>query len=51
MMTRMANVTPAALLDEARQRVGEDIRRGATATSALSHLRVTWITSCGGSRP
>src|SRR5262249_12943820 len=28
----------ATLLDEARQRVGEDILRGATATSALGHL-------------
>ena len=38
MITRMADVTPAALLEEARQRVGEDILRGATATAALAHL-------------
>ena len=38
MMTRMTDTRPAALLDEARQRVGEDILRGATGTSALAHL-------------
>lgn len=38
MITRMADATPAGLLDEARQRVGEDILRGATASAALGHL-------------
>jgi len=38
MITRMTDTTPAARLDEARQRVGEDILRGATAASAVGHL-------------
>jgi len=38
MMTRMADLTPAARLEEARQQVGADIFRGARAVSALAQL-------------
>jgi [protein-PII] uridylyltransferase len=38
MMTRMADAGPAAVLEEARQRVGQDILAGATAVTALAHF-------------
>ena len=37
-MTRMADAGPAAVLEEARQRVGQDILAGATAVTALAHF-------------
>src|SRR6516162_4039513 len=38
MMAKMANAGPAALLEEARQRIGQDIFGGATAAGALAHF-------------
>jgi [protein-PII] uridylyltransferase len=38
MMANMADAGPAALLDEARQRIGQDILGGATAAGALAHF-------------
>ena len=37
-MANMADAGPAALLDEARQRIGQDILGGATAAGALAHF-------------
>jgi [protein-PII] uridylyltransferase len=38
MMAKMADAGPAALLEEARQRIGQDILGGATAAGALAHF-------------
>ena len=37
-MARMTDAGPAALLEEARQRIGQDILGGATAAGALAHF-------------